>query len=140
MEHIQTKATDQNIEKYLKVLKELKMILDNTPHVSMLKFSENHNVTKNLSTVLQKGGIIKLLKKGRYTEWEWVSIEPNKHMAIKTLQELSKLNPPRKNKSKEQKKLFDQPKKMNKQKLEYYEMKILFGLITFKIKPHFAKV
>lgn len=136
---METRAKEQNIEKYLKVLQELKMILDHTPHLSMLKFSEKHNVTKNLSTVLQKGGIIKLTKKGRFPQWQWISIEPNKHMAAKTLQELSKLNPPRKKEIKNQNTILDRPKKTKKSIVDYYEIKMLFGLITFRIKPHFKR-
>ena len=137
---METRATEKNILKYLQVLKDLKLILDNTPYLSMLNFSEKHKVTKNLSTVLQKGGIIKLTKKGRYSQWQWTSIEPNKQMAIKTLQELSKLNPPRKKQPKKEFTLFDKPKKIKEKVIDHYEVKMFFGLMTFKIKPNFTRV
>ena len=98
---MKTRTKDESIEKYLSVLQELKIILDNTNHLSMLKFSEKNGVTKNLSTVLQKGGVIKLISRGRHPKWEWITIQPNRHMAIKVLQELSKLNPIREKKTKE---------------------------------------
>lgn len=127
---METRATEQNIIKYLKVLKELKLVLDNTPNLSMLNFSTKHNVTKNLSTVLQKGGVIKLTKKGRYTEWKWVSIEPTREMAMKTLQELTHLNPPRKIKEKP-------ILKATEKVIEYYYITLFFGLFKIKITPKF---
>lgn len=144
---MKTRATEENILKYLQVLKNLKLILDNTSNLSMLNFSKQNKVTKNLSTVLQKGKIIKLIKKGRYSEWKWISIAPNKQMAIKTLQELSKLNPPRKKKpakvignanKNNSIKVNDIKPSLTKEKIiDHYELKLLFGLISFKIKPHF---
>ena len=134
---METRATEQNILKYLQVLRDLKLILDNTSRLSMYEFSKKNKVTKSLSTVLQKGGIIKLTSKGRYTQWEWTSIEPNRNMAIKTLQELAKLNKPRKKQLKKIKGIFDEPKQPKEKVIDYYEIKMFFGLITFKIKPHF---
>ena len=130
---MKTRATEENIVKYVNTLQKLKTILDNTNNLSMLKFSENNNVTKNLSTVLQKGGVIKLVSRGRFPKWEWTTIEPNRHMAIKVLQELSKLNPLRERSVKK-------VKKINKQELNYYEVKTFFGLITFRIKPNFTTI
>ena len=135
---METRATEQNILTYLQVLRDLKLILDNTSRLSMYEFSKKNKVTKSLSTVLQKGGIIKLTNKGRYTQWEWTSIEPNRNMAIKTLQELAKLNKPRKKQLKKIKGIFDEPKKAKQKVIDYYEIKMFFGLITFKIKPHFT--
>ena len=135
---METRATEQNILKYLQVLRDLKLILDNTSRLSMYEFSKKNKVTKSLSTVLQKGGIIKLTNKGRYTQWEWTSIEPNRNMAIKTLQELAKLNKPRKKQLKKIKGIFDDTKKAKQKVIDYYEIKMFFGLITFKIKPHFT--
>ena len=135
---METRATEQNILKYLQVLKDLKLILDNTSRLSMFEFSKKYQVTKNLSTVLQKGGIIKLINKGRYTQWEWTSIEPNRSMAIKTLQELAKFNKPRKKQIKKIKGISVEPKKPKEKVIDYYEIKMFFGLITFKIKPHFT--
>jgi len=93
--NMETRATEENILKYFNVLKKLHFLLSNTNRISMFDFSVKNNVTKNLSTVLQKGGIIKMTKKGRYPEWEWNTIEPNREMAIKTLKELALLNPVR---------------------------------------------
>jgi len=135
---METRATEQNILKYLQVLRDLKLILDNTSRLSMFEFSKKYQVTKNLSTVLQKGGIIKLINKGRYTQWEWTSIEPNRNMAIKTLQELAKFNKPRKKQIKKIKGISVEPKKLKEKVIDYYEIKMFFGLITFKIKPHFT--
>jgi Icc-related predicted phosphoesterase len=133
---METRATEENILKYLKVLKDLKFILDNTPNLSMMNFSEKNNVTKNLSTVLQKGGVIKLTKKGRYCEWKWSTIEPTREMSIKTLQELAKLNPPREIKVVDHKEVKATKKTIVKT-VSYYEIKLLFGLINFKIVPVF---
>ena len=135
---METRATEQNILKYLQVLRDLKLILDNTSRLSMYEFSKKNKVTKSLSTVLQKGGVIKLTSKGRYTQWEWTSIEPNRNMAIKTLQELAKLNKPREKQLKKIKGISDEPKQLKEKVIDYYEIKMFFGLITFKIKPHFT--
>ena len=135
---METRATEQNILKYLQVLRDLKLILDNTSRLSMYEFSKKNKVTKSLSTVLQKGGVIKLTSKGRYTQWEWTSIEPNRSMAIKTLQELAKFNKPRKKQIKKIKGISVEPKKQKEKVIDYYEIKMFFGLVTFKIKPHFT--
>jgi hypothetical protein len=140
METMETRATEGNILKYLGVLKSLKLILDNTSKLSMMSFSENNNVSKNLSTVMQRGGVIKMTKQGRYPEWKWISIEPNRHMAIKVLKEFTKLNPPRERKENKQKTLFDKQEQIKQQIVKYYEIKFFFGLITFKIRPHFIRV
>lgn len=91
-----TMATESNILKYYDALKSLHFLLQNTNRISMFDFSVKNKVTKNLSTVLQDGKIIKLVKRGRYSEWEWVSIEPTREMAIRVLKELAKFNPERK--------------------------------------------
>lgn len=96
---MKTRATEENIVKYYNVLNDLHLILQNTSRISMLDFSVKNKITKNLSNVLQKGGVIKKIKAGRYPEWEWVSIKPTREMAIKVLQELAKFNPDRKEKS-----------------------------------------
>ena len=116
----------------------MKLILDNTSRLSINDFCKKQNVTTNLGVVLRKGGIIKLIQKGRYTQWEWISIEPNRNMAIKTLQELTKLHRPKKKQIKKIKGISVEPKKQKEKVIDYYEIKMFFGLITFKIKPHFT--
>jgi len=131
-------TTEESILKYLQLLKDLKLILDNTSRLSINDFCKKQNVTTNLGVVLRKGGIIKLIQKGRYTQWEWISIEPNRNMAIKTLQELTKLHRPKKKQIKKIKGISVEPKKQKEKVIDYYEIKMFFGLITFKIKPHFT--
>ena len=65
-------------------------------------------------------------------------------MSIKTLQELANLNPPRETKPKKVKdiKVVDHKeikplRKTRVKLLSYYEVKLLFGLINFKITPVF---
>jgi hypothetical protein len=36
------------------------------------------------------------ITKGKYSEWTWNTIEPTKQMAVKSIQMLGQLNPPRK--------------------------------------------
>jgi hypothetical protein len=117
---METNATEANIVKYLSTLKDLHLILKNTSRLSMLKFSETHKVSKNLSTVLQDGGVIKSIKKGKGSEWEWISIEPNRYMAVKVLQELGKRNPERLAKKKELNTLKRPAKKRELNTLERY--------------------
>lgn len=90
------RVKDQTIEKYFNALVELRNVLKYTNRISLDEFSVKNNLSKNLSKVLQKGGIIKCLKRGRFSEWEWTTIEPTNHMAVKTIQLLGVENPPRK--------------------------------------------
>ena len=92
---MKTQATEENILKYLEALKRLHIILGATNRLSMFKFSVTNNLSKNISTVLKEGGVIKCLKKGKGSEWEWTSIPPNREMAIRLLKGLANYNPPR---------------------------------------------
>jgi hypothetical protein len=136
---MKTRATEENILKYYNALKDLNVILKSTKVLSMLRFSEQRNLTKSLSTVLQRGKVIKLLKKGKYSEWEWTTIEPTRDMAIKVLQELSSLNPPRK--VGRPRKLVSQSKtntikiKSKEKTIVGYKVNLLFGLIKLNVKP-----
>jgi len=125
---LETRATEENISKYFDVLKKLHLILSYTNKISMSDFSVKNHVSKNLSTVLQLGGVIKIIKSGRYPEWEWNTIYPTREMAIKTLKEFSKLNPERKT-------YYNTNKKTNR--VKYYEIKLIWGLIKLKITPIF---
>ena len=58
-------TTEESILKYLQVLKDLKLILDNTSRLSINDFCKKQNVTTNLGVVLRKGGIIKLIQMSR---------------------------------------------------------------------------
>ena len=131
-----TKATEENILKYFKILKELKLILDNTPYLSMFGFCTRHKVSKSLSTALTRGGVVKCIKKGKHSQWKWLSIEPTREMAIKTLKELSRLNPPRKPVVKKPVSVFDN---QFKKPIKYYKISMFFGLINLKIEPIFNK-
>ncbi len=126
-----TRATDANIVKYLAALLRLHTILCATNRVSMMKFSIDNSLSKNLSTVLSKGGVIKCIKKGKFSEWEWCTIPPNKHMAIKVLKEFAILNPERRPYEKK-------VSVVNARVLESYNIKLLFGLITIKVKPIYS--
>jgi hypothetical protein len=142
MENITIGTRERIILKYLEVLKDLKLILDNTAYLSMHKFTKQHNVSKNLGTVLQKGGIIRLISKGQTSKWEWIGIEPNKYMAEKTLQELNAINNGHREQNKKQKtsvgkRMIDKQDQTKQQVVDYYEIKMFFRLITLKIKPYF---
>jgi len=125
---LDTRATEENILKYFEELKKLHLILSYTNKISMLDFSVKNHVSKNLSTVLQNGGVIRMLKQGRYPEWEWRSIIPTREMAIHTLKGFTKINP-------ERKRNINIPKKIKL--LKYYEIRLLWGLIKIKIRPIF---
>lgn len=90
---------EETIEKYYNALLELRNVLKYTNRISLDEFSVKNNLSKSLSKVLQKGGIIKCLKRGKYSEWEWTTIEPTTHMAVKTIQLLGANNQPRKRKT-----------------------------------------
>ena len=122
---METRATEETIKKYFIALNLLHSILKNTKNISMMKFSETNQLSKGLSTVLSKGGIIRNTKKGRYGEWEWISIYPTREMAIKTIKMLSEINPERKTTSKPTRKY----KKRVKTYLKGHTTRYLFGLI-----------
>lgn len=141
---METRATEENIMKYLEALKKLHTILSHTNRLSMLSFSEKNKLTKSLSTVLSKGGVIKCTKKGINSEWEWTSIPPNRHMAIKTLQSLAEINPPRKVVNTLEKKHGGNRKgagrktkaeELKKARVKSYEVRLLWGMAKFKINP-----
>ena len=92
---MKSNVQEVSIEKYFNALIDLKNVLSYTNRISLNEFCEKNKLSKNLPNVLQKGGIIKCTLKGKYSQWEWVSIEPNKHMAVKAIQMLGELNPPR---------------------------------------------
>lgn len=87
------KVKEETIIKYYNALVDLKNILTYTNRISLDGFCEKNHISKNLSRVLQKGGIIKCNTKGRYSEWEWTTVEPSKHMAVKAIQMLGIENP-----------------------------------------------
>ena len=93
---MKTQATKENIDKYYDILKTLYNTLQLSNSISMMKFSEQHNITKNLSTVLRAGGVIKLEGKARSAKWYWNTIQPTREMAIETLKRLADYNQPRK--------------------------------------------
>ena len=126
---------EESVNKYLNVLRELKMILDVTPVLSMYRFSTKHEVSKNLSTVLQNGGIVVLKNRGKYSKWEWISIAPNVKMAEKVIRELAKLNPPRTRKKKEVVPIILKTEKTKE--ISFYQVNIFFGLIKLKVKPQY---
>jgi hypothetical protein len=90
------RVKEVSIEKYYNALLDLNSILTATDRMSMDAFCAKNNISKNLPKVLQKAGIIKCKRKGKYSLWEWTSIDPTKHMAFKCLQKLGDFNPPRK--------------------------------------------
>lgn len=91
------RVSPETIDKYFDCLVELRNILSYTSRISLEKFCEKNQLSKSFSAVLSKGGIIKCNVKGKYSEWEWTSIEPTKQMALKTIQMLSEYyNPTRK--------------------------------------------
>lgn len=134
-----TRATEENIVKYYNVLKSLYAILQDTNVISMNTFSVNHNVSKNISTILQSGGIIKLKSKGRYAEWEWIGIEPTREMSIKVLKEFVKFNPARKRTPAHTTSNKTVVASAEKHVIRY-DIRLLFGLITIKIKPVYRKL
>jgi hypothetical protein len=90
------RVSTETIEKYYDCLVELKNLLSYTSRISLDDFCKRKNLSKSVPQVLSKGGIIKCITKGRYSEWQWTSIDPTKQMALKTIQMLGEYNPPRK--------------------------------------------
>lgn len=89
------RVKEVSIEKYYNALTDLNRVLSETDRMSMDAFCATKSISKNLPKVLQKAGIIKCKRKGKYSLWEWTSIEPTKHMAVKCIQKLGDFNPPK---------------------------------------------
>ena len=137
---MRTQATQENILKYYNTLKELHKILNLTNRISMMKFSEQQNVSKSLSTVLSKGGVIECYQKGAGSKWRWTTIEPTREMAIKTLKELALENPPRKNKRGGKRDgAGRKTKSVENRYLDSCTLKLLFGLIKINISMNYKK-
>lgn len=142
---VQTQATPDNILKYYNALKKLHNVLQLTDKISMLKFSEQNKISKSLSTVLQRGGVIKLNGKGRATSWEWSSIEPTREMAIRVLKELAIINPPRetsckiKNRGGKREGAGRKAKSVENRYLESYTIRMFFGLVKINIKLNYKQ-
>ena len=135
---METQATNENILKYYAILKDLHKLLGYTKRISMLSFSAKNKVSKNLSTVLSQGKIIKCITKGRGSEWEWISIEPTREMAIKVLQELGKLNPERKTTQGGKREGAVRKTKEHENKvLDSFSIRLLFGLIKINVKLNY---
>jgi len=132
---------DETILKYFELLKRLHEILKYTNKISMLEFCQKNNVSKSLSTALQKGGIIKNEGgKAARRNWVWNTIPPTREMAIRTIEELSKLNPPRKKGGK-----IESPGRKTKTKevpnlrVKLYTISLFWGLFNIKIKPIYVE-
>ena len=139
------RVSPETIDKYYDCLVELKNLLSYTSRISLDGFCKRKNLSKSFSQVLSKGGIIKCTVKGKYSEWEWTSIDPTKQMALKAIQMLSEYNPPRKrvyqkktvlvekeiNKTSKEKN--DDPKKEVLERQKYINIKLFWGLISFNI-------
>ena len=145
-----TNVQTETLDKYFSALTELYTVLSYTNRVSLNEFSEKKQLSKNLSKVLQKGGVILCLKKGRFSEWKWNTIPPTKQMALKAIQTLGDFNPPRKRQVK--KEIILEVKKpirggyrkgagrktkevelQNIKEEKSINVKLFFGLISFNI-------
>ena len=125
---MENRVKEISIEKYYDALIELKKVLNYTNRISLDDFCTKNHLSKNLPRVLQKGGVIKCITKGKYSQWEWTTIEPTKQMAVKSIQMLGLMNPPRK-KSKEKPILKDEEQKRNKKMC----VSLFWGLIKFEL-------
>ena len=83
------RINESTIEKYYNCLLELRNLLTYTKKISMNTFCQKNKVSKSFAQVLAKGGVIKCTTRGKYSEWEWTTIEPNKQMAAKALKMLN---------------------------------------------------
>ena len=132
-----TQALDKNIVKYHDALEKLHIILSATNRISMMKFSEDNKLSKSLSTILSRGGVIVCVKKGKFSEWKWNTIPPSRQMAVKVLKELSSVNPERKIRGGKREGSGRKTKSEENKFLESYTVKLLFGLIKINVKLNY---
>ena len=151
-----TTITEENVSRYLDALNEMKKSLDKDKRFVMQTLTKKHNISKDLPKVLKRGKIIRNIKVGKYPEWEWISIKPNRLMATRTLEELEKLRQSTKAVKTKQVKdntgvnrkvylkvnnnsIAPAPKKKRKytkkKVIEGYQVSFFFGLLKINIKP-----
>jgi hypothetical protein len=80
-------------ERYLTTLKELHRILEYTDRINMSNFVRSNNLNRNISVVLQNGGIISNAGgKSTSARYKWTSIPPNMAMVKKIIDECTKIS------------------------------------------------
>lgn len=154
-------SKEENVLKYFNFLKKMKLILDNTDTIKMTSFVSKNNCSIYTPSVLRDGKIIESTRNGKATKWKWISIEPNRDMAIRTIQKITAINDEETEKRKKKREAqrakeikvvepitldTKKPKKTERvipskktktKTLDYYEIKFFFGLITLKVKSIF---
>lgn len=130
--------TENIIAKYLIALRDLRVVLRHTEKMNITDFLREHQLSSNLSTVLQEGGVIAKVGGNKAATWRWITVEPSREMAIRALDSMSlqnnnnytdKLpseNEPVKRRVKKEK---EKPAQVT------YVAKIFFGLIKIKFLP-----
>tara|TARA_R110000803_G_scaffold61223_1_gene120971 strand:- start:6982 stop:7413 length:432 start_codon:yes stop_codon:yes gene_type:complete len=135
---MRTRTKEETVIQYFKVLKDLHFLLSNTKRISMNDFCGKNNVSKRIPIVLQKGGVIRMLKKGRSAEWEWISIEPTREMAIKLLNTLASKPDGRKNNGGHTTNGGRKPNAIENRYLDSYTIKLL-GVFKMTIKLNYKE-
>ena len=123
------------IEDRVKILSELKVLIDYDPTTSIGAFSIKRKIRKTLSAALFNLKIVKgQYELGNRPPYKWIGGEPDADMAYLVWQEIRSIE----NKL-EVKRKGIKPKieKIESKELSHYESKILFGLVTLKLKPVF---
>lgn len=109
-------------ENYLKVLVDLYFMLNCTNRISINSYCGKSRVSKGLPSVMQEMGIIKCLKKGRNSEWIWVSSPPDINMVKNVLKKLREKSGYVKQNVKP--KIQNKPNEQSKQlKIQYNQLK-----------------
>ena len=133
---------DDRTRKYLNGLQKLHEILQYTDRVSILDLAKRLEISGNAFSILSKEGIINNNGSHKYPKWEWVSIEPNIHMAEKLVEKCRKnekknndLYLEKQGRGKKEKPVVEvnNTKSELPSKVHYYQGKI--GWFKFKIIP-----
>ena len=129
------------IEKYFSALKNLKLILENTPSLSMQRFIANNSLNNKFGKVLLDNKILKKTgsKVGVGSEYEWSGIEPNLKMAEKLVDEIAIIARQYVLQAEDKQKISKTKIniKDSTRKLSHYELRLLFGLVKLKLTPKF---
>ena len=125
---------EERTERCLEVLQELHKVLSYTSKISMIGFARENGISAVLGRVLSELGIIENMgMQGRFAEWRWMAEKPTMYMA----NEVQKRLPLGKEKKKMEYEVVivkREPMKIQ-QVLECYEVKLLFGWSTLRIRP-----
>lgn len=126
------------IDKYFEALTDMHEILKHTKHFSVSKFIKEKKLSSTFSRAIQELGIADMIASGKNPKWIWLGGIPSGDMADVVVDYISEINK-QYNEAKEKtaEKVVDKNQKKSTGTPHHYEVRLLWGLVTLRIKPIF---